>query len=78
MGIDIRSGMAGLMVPGLLAGCGAAVQDRTPSTLARDPAGLYPLTVRVEGASPGTTISGVQAVTSVGSFAMAPAGLDPK
>ena len=57
-----------------LAGCGAAVQDRTPPTLARDVAGLYALTVRVEGASPGVTISGVQAVTQYGSYPMAPAG----
>lgn len=59
-----------------LAGCGAAVQDRTPPTLARDAAGLYPLTVRVEGASPGVTIGSVAAVTSAGSFALAPAGGD--
>ena len=60
----------------VLAGCGAAVQDRTPPTLARDPAGLYVLTVRVEGASPGVSIGGVSAVTSAGTFALAPAGGD--
>ncbi len=61
-------------LPLALAACGAAVQDRAPPTFTRDAAGLYPLTVRVEGAAPGTSINGVQAVTSVGSFPMAPAG----
>ena len=58
----------------LLAGCGVTVEDRTASTLPRNSLGLYDLVVRVERASGGVGISSVNAVTSYGTFSMAPAG----
>lgn len=60
----------------LLAGCGVAVEDRTAAVLPRNAPGLYDLTVRVEKASSGVNITGVQAVTGYGTFAMVPVGGD--
>jgi CSLREA domain-containing protein len=58
----------------LLSACGVSVEDRTASTLPRSSLGLYDLVVRVEPASGGVGINSVNAVTSFGTFAMAPAG----
>ena len=41
---------------------------------ARDPNGLYPLSVRIDKSRPGIGISSVEAVTSYGNVAMAPGG----
>lgn len=70
----MRSRNSPLVLSILLAACGAAVEDRTPPTLPRNAAGLYDLKVSVERAAPGTSIGPVDAVTSVGTFSMAPAG----
>jgi CSLREA domain-containing protein len=70
----MRIRLSPLVLSALLAACGAAVQDRTAATLVRNGAGLYDLTVNVEKAAPGTSIGPVEAVTSVGTYPMAPAG----
>jgi hypothetical protein len=54
------------------AGCGVAVEDRTPHTLVRTASGFYELTARIERASSLTAIVGVEAVTPYGTFAMMP------
>jgi CSLREA domain-containing protein len=71
-GIPPRA-LAALMAA-LCAGCGVAVEDRTPPLLARDATGLYDLTSRVERGVSGVAVGSVAAVTQYGTFAMAPVG----
>lgn len=64
-----------LMLCMSVAGCGGVVvEDRTPPLQVRDAAGFYPLTVRVEKARPGNTISSVTAFTQFGMVTLAPMG----
>ena len=56
------------------AGCGVAVEDRTPAVLARTPSNTYDLTARIETAGPATNITDVEAVTAYGAFPMMPGG----